>query len=194
MDLSKVKRDDWVLAGVALLLALTLLLFPWFSVSVLSITINFTATGAPDGWIGVLALLCSLGIVVDLAIERFSPQTHLPVLGDSRETTRFVLAVATAALLALKFVLHIHFSLFGWGFYLAVLLVVALVFFADQLRRGEALSVPARFQGVTGGGATGTATGSGASAPPAAPSEPAASPPPQSSTLSSEQTPPPSDS
>jgi hypothetical protein len=35
---------------------------------------------------------------------------------------------------ALKFLFHIHFSLFGWGFYVDVILTAALVYFAMQVR------------------------------------------------------------
>ena len=87
----------------------------------------------------MLALLCTIALIADLAVERLSPQTQLPALGGSRESTRFALAVATAALLALKFILNIHFDLFGWGFYLAVILTAALVFLALQARRGAGL-------------------------------------------------------
>ena len=41
-------------------------------------------------------------------------------------------AQAAAAFMALKFVLHIHFSYFGWGFYLGVVLAAALVYLAGQ--------------------------------------------------------------
>lgn len=148
MDLSNVRRDDWILAGVALLLAITLLFLPWFDISVGPFSVTFTATGSPDGWVGVLALLCTLALIVDLVVERLSPQTSLPALGGSRSNTRFALAVATAAFMALKFVLHIHFSLFGFGFYLGVILVAALVFLANQARAGVAFAMPSQFRGL----------------------------------------------
>ena len=170
MDLTKVRRDDWILAGVALVLAIDLLVFPWFDISVGPFSATFAATGTPDGFIGILALLCTIALIADLAIERFSPQTHLPAIGGSRETTRFALAVATAALMALKFVLHIHFSLFSWGFYLGVLLVAALVFLCLQARRGEAFAMPSRMQGMGGEHRARTA---GSDAPVASPTAPA---------------------
>jgi len=86
------------MAGIALLLAIDLLFLPWFSFSVLSISVSFTATGSPDGWLGVLALLCTIALVADLAIARLSPQTQLRAFGGSRENTRFVLAAAAAGL------------------------------------------------------------------------------------------------
>ncbi|MEA2147525.1 MAG: hypothetical protein QOG59_3112 [Solirubrobacteraceae bacterium] len=170
MDLTKVRRDDWILAGVALVLAIDLLFFPWFDISVGPFSASTTATGAPDGLFGVLALLCTLALIADLAVERLSPQTRLPALGGSRASTRFALAVAIAVLLAVKFILNIHFDLFSWGFYLAVLLTAALVFLSLQARRGEAFAMPSRLQGMGGQHR--------ASAPDSAP--PAAGPPPAS--------------
>ncbi len=154
MNMSDIRRDDWILAGVALLLAIDLLFFPWFNVSAsvgaFSISVNFTGTGAPDGWIGVLAMLCAVALVIDLLVERFSPQTTVPSIGGSRASTRFALAVAAAAFMALKFVLHVHFSYFGWGFYLGVVLVAALVYLTIQARQGVAFALPARFQNLGG--------------------------------------------
>jgi hypothetical protein len=173
VNLSDFRRDDWILAGIALLLAIALLFFRWFSISAsfggITVSANFAATGTPDGWAGVLAMLCAVALIVDLAVERLSPQTTVPSIGGSRETTRFALAVAAAAFIALKFVLHIHFSLFGWGFYLSVILAAALVFLAHQARQGVPFAVPTRLRNM-----------GGASVAPASPGAAPASPPPPS--------------
>jgi hypothetical protein len=133
-------RDDWVLAGLALLLVIVLLFLPWFSVSVSvgSFSASFTATGTddPDGWLGILAVLSALVLIADLGVERLSPGTALPNIGGSRTHTRFVLACVTALFVALKFVFNIHFSDFGFGFYVAVILTAALVWVAFQARAG----------------------------------------------------------
>jgi hypothetical protein len=139
VKLDNVTRDDWLLAGVALLLVIDLLFLPWFSVSFGPLSVTSTATGAPDGWLGVLAVLAALALVADLGIERLSPQTRLPAVRDSRTTTRVVLAGVTALFVVLKFLFHIHFSLFGFGFWLAVVLTAGLVVFALRARRGVAL-------------------------------------------------------
>ena len=95
----------------------------------------------PEDWvIGGLALLLAVAVVVDLAVERFSPQTHIPTIGDSREETRFVFAAIAATFTALKFLLHIHFSLFGWGFYVAAVTAGALVYFAAKARKSTSSS------------------------------------------------------
>lgn len=134
MKLENVSRDDWILGGVALLLLITLVAFPWFSISVGPFTVTSTATGSPDGWLGILGVLALAALIADLAVERLSPQTTVPSIGGSRGQTRFVLALAAALFVALKFLFHIHFSYFGWGFYVAVVLTIGLVWLAHLAR------------------------------------------------------------
>ena len=183
MNLDNVTRDDWIVGGLALLLAIALLFFPWFDISVsvgaFSASATFSATGTPDGWLGILALLAALAVVVDLAIERLSPQTQVPAIGGSRTSTRFILAAAAAGFVLLKFLFHIHFSLFGWGFYVCVLLAAALVYVALQARAGVPImpSGPAAPSGPVGpagtggppGSASGPTEGVGGSTPPPRP-------------------------
>ena len=61
MNTENVSRDDWLLGGAALLLAIDLLFLPWFSFSVGPFTATLTATGSPDGWLGVIAFLAAIG-------------------------------------------------------------------------------------------------------------------------------------
>ncbi len=123
-------RDDWILGGIAALLALDLLFLPWFTFSLGRLTVSSTATGTPDGWLGVLALLSTLAVIADLALERFSPQTHLPAVEGSRTRTRLLMACVAAFFVAVKFLLNIHFSQFGFGFWAAVVLTAALLYCA----------------------------------------------------------------
>jgi hypothetical protein len=155
--LERISREDGLLGGLALLLAIDLLFFPWFqasaSIGPVSVSVSFSGTGSPDGWLGVLAMLAAVAVLADLAVERFSPQTQLPAIGGSRTMTRLALAGAAAAFMALKFLFHIHFSLFAWGFYLAVILVAGLVFVAMRDHQGNpVLTTPS-------GGSTGVASG-----------------------------------
>lgn len=139
MNLERVSRDDWILGGVTLLLVIDLLFLPWFSISLGPFSVSLTATDAPDGGLGVLAVLGGVLLIADLAVERLSPRTTLPAINGSRTQTRFVLACVTALLVALKFVFNIHFSDFGFGFYLAVILTIALVYLAVQVRNGASI-------------------------------------------------------
>lgn len=131
MKLENVTRDDWVLGGVALLLVIDLLFLPWFD---LGFGFTSTATGAPDGLFGVIAVLAGLALIADLGVERLSPETHLPALRGSRSTTRLAMAGIAALFVALKFIWHVHFSLFGFGFWGGVLLTGALIWLALQAR------------------------------------------------------------
>jgi hypothetical protein len=145
VNVDNVSRDDWIVGGVALLLVIDLVFLPWFSFPFLSVS----GTSSPDSWLGILAMLAALAVLVDLAVERFSPQTHVPSMGGSRESTRFILALAVAAFLGLKFLFHIHFSIFGFGFYFAVILTIALVYVTMQARNASPL-VPRKSAGRAG--------------------------------------------
>ena len=143
MKFDSLSRDDWILAGLALLLVIVLLFLPWFSVSVSvgSFSASFTATGTddPDGWLGILAVLSALALIADLGVERLSPGTALPNIGGSRTQTRFVLACVTALFVVLKFLFNIHFDSFGFGFWLAIIVTAALVWVAFQTRNGTSV-------------------------------------------------------
>jgi hypothetical protein len=131
-----------MVGGVALLLAISLLLFPWFSISLGPFgTATLKGTDAPDGWLGVIGMLLAIAVVVDVGVSAMSPQIKLPAIGGDRATTRFFVAIGAAGCVALKFILHIHFSLFGWGFYLTVIAAGVLVYFTMQARTGD-ISIP----------------------------------------------------
>ena len=133
-----ITRDEWIFAGVGLLLVIDLLALPWFSFSVGPFSASLTATDAPDGWLAILAVLAAVAAVADLGIERLSPATSLPALRGSRTETRLILAAFAALMIALKFLFHIHFSLFGFGFWAAVVLAAAFVVTAQRLRSAGA--------------------------------------------------------
>ncbi len=134
MDTTNFTRDDWIIGGVALLLVIDLLFLPWFDISAGPFSISLTATDAPSGWAGILAVLAALLLIADLAVERMSPQTTLPSVNGSRVETRFILACVAAVFVFLKFVFNIHFSDFGFGFWLGVILAAGLVYVALQAR------------------------------------------------------------
>ena len=141
--MDNMSRDDWIVGGLALLLVIDLLFLPWFTFSAgigsFSVSVSSTATGAPDGWLGVLAVIAAIALLVDLAVERLSPQTQMPMIGGSRSQTRLVLAGITAVFALLKFLFHIHFSLFGFGFWAAVVLTAGLVFSALRVSKGQTI-------------------------------------------------------
>jgi hypothetical protein len=166
----QLRRDNVIVGALALLLLLDLLILAWFSfggtVTVGSTSINFggslTATDAPDGWLGVLAVISCVLILFDLGIEQLSPSTAVPAVGGSREMTRFVLALGAALFMGLKFIFHLgHFSNLGIGFWIGLVLVIALVYFALQARNATAVARPRHT------GPAAPTGGSGSSGPPA---------------------------
>lgn len=182
MNLDNVRRDDWILGGLGVVLIIDLVAFPWFSLGSGPFSLDLVGTDTPDGWLGVLAVIALILLVADLAVERFSPQTQVPAIGASRTMTRFVLAVAAAGFMALKFLFHLgHFSDLGWGFWLGAILAAGLVFVALQARAGTPLAAgPAGVSTPPAGtGNVGTTTVGSPPPPPATPpaGEPAGPPP-----------------
>jgi len=152
LHLERLSREDWILAGVAAVLVLDLLLLPWFSFgatinvgsTAVSIGGSLTAVDAPDAWLGVLAVLTCAFVIADLGFERLSPETRLPSIAADRETTRYILACATAGLIVLKFLFHIgRFGELALGFWLGVLLAAALVALTRRARRTRTEAVVA---------------------------------------------------
>jgi hypothetical protein len=146
MQLDKLSKDDYIVGGATLLLLIDLLFLPWISVSFGPFTASSSGTGSPDGWAGVLAVLVSVALLVDLLVERFSPQVTVPNLGGGREATRFRLAVAIAVCLVLKLIFHVSstFNYAGFGFWVAIVLTVVLVVGTLRLSQGKALLRGAR--------------------------------------------------
>jgi hypothetical protein len=125
----ELSKGDVAVVGLAVLLIVDLLSFPWLSSDGLSIA----ATAAPYCWPAVIAIMLSLLVIGDLLVERFAPQVILPTIGGSRTTTRFSFAAVSPLFVLLKLVLQ--WSLFksqlfhalGVGFWGALLLAVALL-------------------------------------------------------------------
>jgi hypothetical protein len=139
MSVDNIRRDDWLLAGVALLPVVDLLFLPWFDLGIGPISVTSTATGTPDGWLGMVAVLAALALITGLRVERLAPGTRVPAVSGSCTTTRLALSAVTALFVALKFLFHIHFNLFGVGFWAAVVLTAGLVVLVARAHRGRPL-------------------------------------------------------
>ena len=139
-SIETVSRDEWIVAGLGVLLVLDLLFLPWQEYTVTagaqSVPISNTATGPPSGWLGVLALLVVPAMLVDIAIERLSPHTEVPAIGRGRAHTRYVLALVSVALLGLKLLIHFG-SAGGLGFWGAAVLGGALLWVSHRLHELE---------------------------------------------------------
>jgi hypothetical protein len=137
MRTDALSKDDYIVGGLALLLVIDLLFLPWFSFSAGAFSVSFSATDSPDGWLGILAVLAAVLVLADVLVERLSPQTTLPNFGGSRTVTRFRMSVLAAFFLLLKFVFHIHFGDFGFGFWAAVVITAALVFVTMRISQDK---------------------------------------------------------
>lgn len=145
MDLSKFSRDDWIVASIALLLAIDLLFLPWISVNLGIFGVgSSTGTGWPSGWLGVIAVLAALALVVDVALDRLASHHYVvPAIGGSRASTRVLLAVVAAGCVALKFLFNVSVTTNYWafGFWAAIVLAAALIVVTVRARQAEATGV-----------------------------------------------------
>lgn len=130
MDLSKLSRQDVVVLVAGVVLVIGLLAFPWYSyggtlAAALGGTIDRSAIAAPYAVWGILAMLVVIAVVVDLALARFVPEMAVPTLPLGREKTRAAASGLALALLAIKFLANV--GSFGWGFFIDVILLAAVV-------------------------------------------------------------------
>jgi hypothetical protein len=129
VDLSKLGRDDWLVGAGGILLIIDLLFLPWHheSATLLGATVSASqsATSAPDAIWGVIALLLTLAVVVDLALSLFNPQTRVPTTQLGRPMTRCAVAAGAIFFLLLKFFAHTQYL--GVGAYLGFILAIAVV-------------------------------------------------------------------
>jgi hypothetical protein len=126
VDFSKLSREDWMVGGGAIVLIIDLLFFAWHSYSLGPLgSADFSGTGSPDSIWGVLALIVTILVLVDLSLARFSPQTVLPTTQLGRDLTRAAAAAAGLLFLLIKFVSNTGSSAFGcWlGLVLGIVIV-----------------------------------------------------------------------
>ncbi|MHB1783751.1 MAG: hypothetical protein ACYCTE_13915 [Acidimicrobiales bacterium] len=136
MDWKKLTPLDRGLVAAALLFVIDLLVLPWVDLSIGPVSLTSSGTGSPDGFLGVLAILLALGIVADVALQRFSTM-RLPSLTVGAGATRLMAAAAALCLVVVKLLLHLHPSYLGIGCWAALALGAVLVVAAHR-SRGEA--------------------------------------------------------
>lgn len=138
------ERDDWIVGGLALLLLIDVLLFPWWhrmpAASGATVSESRPAIQAPYAWPAIVAALALAWLLFDLVWQRSLPDKKIPTLRDGR-TTRFVCAAVALVFLLVKVLLQ--GSHLGWGFILGAIVAVLLVFTALQVSRG-ASPIPSR--------------------------------------------------
>ncbi len=83
-------------------------------------------------------MIASLAVLLDLVLEHLSPDTNVPAIANSRTMTRYVLAMAAALFLALKFIFHLaHIGNYGVGCWLGIVLVGMLAYGAASVRHED---------------------------------------------------------
>jgi hypothetical protein len=140
VDLSKMSREDLMVLGGGILLFIGLLAFPWYSISFLGLgSVDRNAAESPYAIWGILALIVTIVIVVDLALARFSPSTQIPTTQYGRDFTRVGLCALLLLLLFIKFIAHV--GSFGWGFFIDVVLALVVSAGSWWIANGRATPV-----------------------------------------------------
>jgi hypothetical protein len=142
VDLNKLTMGDKIVAGTGLVLIISLLFFPWHSVSVegFGFSQSFTASAieSPNGFWGILALLITIAIVGVVLAQKLG-DVQLPDLPIPWNDAKFFATIAVLALLLIKLV--VETDGLGWGCYLALLLAAGMVY-GGFLIKQEASSSP----------------------------------------------------
>jgi hypothetical protein len=142
VTLSKLSRDDWLVGGGGLVLIIGLLVFPWFSDTVLGYSYSTEATDGPGmGW-AVIAVVILFGVVLDLGLARLSPEITVPSTRYGRELTRAFAVAVIVVLMAIRVLWHI--GDWGWGFYVDLILLAVVAVGAWFNALGRATPVGAR--------------------------------------------------
>ena len=135
MDFSTLSREDWVVGGGALLLIIDILFLPWHSVS----GFDFTGAGAPGGIWGVLALIVTIAVLVDLTLARFNPAVQVPTSQLGRDMTRTAAAGLGLVLVLIKFIDNT--SSLAIGTWLGIILAIVVVAGAYLNAQGNSTAV-----------------------------------------------------
>jgi hypothetical protein len=140
VDFSKLSREDLMVLAGGVVLFISLLAFPWYSIGLGPLgSYDRTALQSPYAIWGILAMIVTIAIVADLALERFSPATQLPTTQLGRPMTRVGLCGLLLLLLFIKFIAHV--GDFGWGFFIDVILAIIVSVGAWFIAQGRTTPV-----------------------------------------------------
>ncbi len=143
MDFTKLSREDWMVGGGGIVLIISLLFFDWYSDN----GFGAAAVSSPYSIWGVLALIVTIVIVVDLALARFSPSTQMPTTQLGRDMTRVAACGLLLLFLFIKFLSHV--GSFGFGFFLDIIFAAVVSAGAWFLAQGR--STPTGIGGGSSG-------------------------------------------
>jgi hypothetical protein len=143
VDFSKLSREDWMVGGGAIVLIIDILFLAWHSVG----PFDLSGTDSPGGIWGVLALIVTIAVVVDLALARFSPSTVVPTTQLGRDMTRAAAAGLVLLLVLIKLIDSTSFLAYGtW-----VGIILAVVITAGAWLNAQGKATPTRTAGPTAG-------------------------------------------
>jgi hypothetical protein len=141
VDFSKLSREDWMVGGGSIVLIIDILFLAWHSVG----PFDLSGTDAPGGIWGVLALIVTIAVVVDLVLARFSPTTVVPTTQLGRDMTRAAAAGLVLLLVLIKLIDSTSFLAYGtW-----VGIILAVVIAAGAWLNAQGKSTPTHTAGPT---------------------------------------------
>ncbi len=132
MDLKNLSLGERIMSLASVLLLFDLLFLPWHRIDLGIVSVSRSGIQSPNGFLGMLAALVAVAIVVRVIISEFT-SIELPHLPVSWERADLFAAGAVAGLLVLKFVLET--SLLSIGAWLAIPLAGALLYGGYQRSR-----------------------------------------------------------
>jgi hypothetical protein len=133
-------RAHAIVGSAGVLLVLDLLGGPWYRRTfgipgLVFLTENHSGVEPPAGWLGVLALLLTLALLVTIGLQRVG-RGELPQISVPWPRVQFGAAVAVFGLVGLKFLSGV--THLAWGAFVGVLLAAALAYGGTLLAREEA--------------------------------------------------------
>jgi hypothetical protein len=148
--LNQFSRGEQITGAAGILLLIGIFAFPWYHVGFAGVSFGGTTYGGgsydgnvlqgPGSFFGYLAMFVLIALLAEIVVSRFTT-AKLPDLPISWATAEVSGAVAVLALLVIKILFHI--GNFGWGFYVNMVLAIALVYGATGLLRHRPADAPA---------------------------------------------------
>jgi hypothetical protein len=137
VDFRKLTMGERIVAVAGILLVIDLLFFPWHHVSVsfrgfTVATVNRTGLQSPRGYLGILALIIAIALVVQIILAKFT-SVKLPDISMPWSQVHMIGGFAVLGLLLLKLVLRTDFL--GFGAWLGIILAAAVAYGGFTINR-----------------------------------------------------------
>jgi hypothetical protein len=137
-SLQQFSRPERITAGAGIVLLIGMFAFPWYHVSFFGASYSSNVLSGPGSFFSIVALIVLIALLAEFALRRLS-SVEFPAIPVAWNMAEFYAAAAVLALLVIKILFHI--GNFGWGFYVNLVLAVALAYGAFGIsRQGSATS------------------------------------------------------